>query len=272
MGKKPACAAVLLIVTISPFCAFGSIPTFRQVQSAEPSFAVASIKPSAPGDRGGKYAIMQGGHQFVVRNYRVKDLVAFAYNLPPRLISGGPAWSETDVYNILAATPGETRPSLDEQMAMMRTLLADRFKLAFHTEPKEMSVYLLTVAKGGIKFKESAKPDEQAPLVNTIYPAQKAFLPARAATMGQFASMLQRGVVDRPVVDKTDLKAKYDFDLEWTYDDTQFGGNLPPIAAENIGKPDLFAALQQQLGLRLESSRAAIDTIVIDSVQRPSEN
>lgn len=85
--------------------------------------------------------------------------------------------------------------------------------------------------------------------------------------MDQFASMLQRGVVDRPEVDKTDLTGNYDFDLEWTYDDTQFGGNLPPIPSQNPGKPDLFAALQQQPGLRLESSKAAIDTIVIDGVQ-----
>ena len=272
MLKRTVWATALLIVIISPLRAFPKSPAFRPIQVTEPAFEVASIKPSTPGDRGGKFVIMQGGHQFVVRNYRVKDLVAFAYNIPPRLVSGGPAWAETDSYNILAATPREAHPNLDEQMAMMRTLLANRFRLAFHTEPKDMAVYLLTVAKGGVKFNESAKSDEQPPLVNTIYPAEKAFLPARNASMGQFASMLQRGVVDRPVVDKTDLTGKYDFDLEWTYDDTQFGGNLPPITSQNSGKPDLFAALQQQLGLRLESSKAAIDTIVIDGVQRPSEN
>ena len=76
---------------------------------------------------------------------------------------------------------------------------------------------------------------------------------------------------DRPVIDKTNLTGKYDFDLEWAYDDTQFGGNLAPLASRNPGKPDLFAALQQ-LGLRLDSARAAIDIIVIDDVQRPSEN
>jgi uncharacterized protein (TIGR03435 family) len=88
----------------------------------------------------------------------------------------------------------------------------------------------------------------------------------------QFASTLQRAILDRPVLDKTGLSGQYDFDLEWTYDDTQFGGNLPPLAAQTSGKPDFLAALQEQLGLKLESSRAAVDTIVIDSVQRPSEN
>jgi uncharacterized protein (TIGR03435 family) len=73
------------------------------------------------------------------------------------------------------------------------------------------------------------------------------------------------------VLDRTGLTGKYDFDLEWTYDDTQFGGNLPPLAPQTSGKPDFFTALQQ-LGLKLESSRAPIDAIVIESVQRPSEN
>jgi uncharacterized protein (TIGR03435 family) len=254
---------------------FGSIPAFRPVQLPQLSFEVATIKPSTPGDRT-KFATMQGGHEFAVRNYRVKDLIAFAYNLPPRLVFGGPSWADIDAYNILAATPGEARPNRDEQMAMMRTLLADRFKLAFHTERKEFAVYALTVAKGGIKFNESTKSDEQ-PLAATIFPAEKAFVPARKVTMGQFASMLQRGVLDRPVVDKTNLTAFYDFDLEWAYDDTQFTGtqftgNLPAIASEHATKPDLFAALQQQLGLRLESSRDRIDVIVIDSVERPSQN
>jgi uncharacterized protein (TIGR03435 family) len=90
--------------------------------------------------------------------------------------------------------------------------------------------------------------------------------------MSQFASTLQRAILDRPVLDKTGLPGPYDFDLEWTYDDTQFGGNLPPLADQTSGKPNFLAALQEELGLKLESSRAAIDAIVIDAVHKPSEN
>jgi uncharacterized protein (TIGR03435 family) len=96
-------------------------------------------------------------------------------------------------------------------------------------------------------------------------------LPARNATMAQFASMMQRAVLDRPVVDKTGLSGRYDFDLQWTADDTQFDGKLPQ-AKDNPGKIDLFAALQEQLGLRLVAGKGPIDGIVIDSVARPSEN
>jgi uncharacterized protein (TIGR03435 family) len=97
--------------------ALAAIPAASQMPVPKLSFEVASIKPSTPGDRT-KFATMQGGHQFAVRNYRVKDLVAFAYNLPRRLVSGGPAWADTDSYNILAATRGEAPPDRDGQMAM----------------------------------------------------------------------------------------------------------------------------------------------------------
>jgi uncharacterized protein (TIGR03435 family) len=114
--------------------------------------------------------------------------------------------------------------ALDEQMSMLRKLLADRFKLTFHREQKELSIYALTVAKNGLKLKESTSPPDQPPvLVNRIFP-DRALLPARNATMAQFASMMQRAVLDRPVLDKTGLSGKYDFDLEWTPDETQFDG------------------------------------------------
>jgi uncharacterized protein (TIGR03435 family) len=133
-------------------------------------------------------------------------------------------------------------------------------------------VYELTVVKTGSKLKESTAPvDQPSELINTVFPGDKIRLPARNATMAQFTSMLQRGVFDRPVLDKTDLAGRYDFDLEWMYDDSQFGGILPPIKPDNSDKPNLFAALQE-LGLKLEPSRAAIQTIVIDKVERPSEN
>lgn len=140
-----------------------------------------------------------------------------------------------------------------------------------HTEPKEQTVYALTANRTALKLKEStAAPNEQPRLINRIFP-NRVVLPARNATMAQFTAMMGRAVLDRVVVDKTGLSRRYDFDLEWTPDDTQFGGALPPIPLENIQKPDLFAALQQ-LGLKLESTRAEVDMVVIDSVERPTPN
>src|SRR5262249_11729065 len=153
-----------------------------------PGFEVATIKPATPGDRSGKFAIMQSGHQFVVRNYSVKDLVSFSYDVPPRRISGGPAWTEIDLYNILAATPGQASPNLEEQMAMVRGLLDDRFRFRYHREQRELPVYELTVAKNGLKLKPSAAPpDSQPALVSRAFPGSHVQLPARNVTMTEFA-------------------------------------------------------------------------------------
>jgi uncharacterized protein (TIGR03435 family) len=208
---------------------------FAQSPAARPAldtFEVAAIKPTAPDDRGGRFITMQGAHRFVVKNYTLKR---------------------------------------DEQMAMLRKLLADRFQLTFHREEKELAIYALTVAKSGSKLKEStAPPDEPPVLINRVFP-DRILLPARNATMAQFASMMQRAVLDRPVVDKTGLSGKYDFDLEWTPDETQFGGQGPPATPEST-KPDLFAAIQRQLGLRLEATKGMVAVLVIDRAERPSAN
>jgi uncharacterized protein (TIGR03435 family) len=251
---------------------------FAQSPPARPtfdSFEVATIKPADPNARG-RTVRMQSAHQLFARNFTLKELVGVAYSLTPRAISGGPAWVESDRYDVVAGTPGEVRPNLDEQMQMLRKLLTDRFSLGFHREPKEFSIYALTVAKNGPKLRESSAPPDGLPdLVNVVYPEEgggvRIVLPARNATMAQFAAMMNRAVLDRPVVDQTGITGKYDFDLEWTPDETQFGGQLPQGVPEHP-KPDLFAALQQQLGLRLEATKGPIEALVIDKVGRPSEN
>ena len=240
------------------------------------AFDVATIKLTPPDFRG-RYIRMEGA-EFVARNHELRRLIAAAWNLPPRAVSGGPGWVDSDRYDILAKPPGQARPNTDEQMAMLRDLVTDRFHLTFHREPKDFSIYVLTVAKGGSKLKESAAPAGGQPeIVNVVYPEKDGGfilrLPARNATMAQFVSMLQRGMFDRPVVDKTGLSGRYDFDLEWSPDETQFEGQLarPPDAGPPT-KPSFFEAVQQQAGLRLEAARGPIQTIVIDKVERPAEN
>lgn len=218
---------------------------------------------------------MQSVNRFYAQGFSLQALAAAAYSLTPRAISGGPPWTESDLFDILASTPGDIQPNLDEQMAMLRKLLTDRFQLTFHREPKELLIFAITVAKGGSKLKPSTAPPGTLPeLINTIYPEEKggvhALLPARNATIMQFAAMMQRAVLDRAVVDQTGLSGTYDFDLEWTPDENQFGGNLPHSVEST--KPSLFVAMQEQLGLRLEATRGPVQTIVIDRVERPSQN
>jgi uncharacterized protein (TIGR03435 family) len=236
------------------------------------AFEVATVKPVDPDPNGGRYIKMQGANRFVEKAYTLKLLIAAAYDLNPKTISGGPPWLSSDHYDILAVTPGEVQPTHDEQMTMLRSLLSDRFKLAFHREQKVFSIYELQVAKNGPKLKPSAsRPDEPAVVgPGVVYPPQRVVLPGRNATMGNFVSLLQRAILDRPVVDKTGLSGRYDFDLEWAPDETQFGGDLPASAASQ--SPPLFEAIQQQLGLKLEATRGPVAALVVDQVERPSAN
>lgn len=243
-----------------------------QARPAFDAFEVATIKPSDPDSRAGRYVRMKGAHQFEAKNYTLRRLIGAAYNLGQQSISGGPSWGESDAYDIVAVTPNEPKPTLDDQMAMLRKLLAERFELTFHREQKELSIYVITVAKGRSKLKETtASPDNPPALTNTVFP-ERILLPARNTTIAQFASMMQRAVLDRPVVDQTGLTGRYDFDLEWTPDETQFGGTLPAAPPDAQTKPGLFAAMQEQLGLKLTATRGPVSVLVIDRVQRPSEN
>ena len=250
---------------------------FAQSPAARPKFdefEVASIKPADP-TAPGRFIRMQSANRFVAKNHTLKTLIAAAYNLNPRAISGAPALIDSDHYDILAKTPGEVRPNLDEQMAMLRRLLADRFKLTFHREPKEMSIFALTVAKNGPRLKEStvspdASPEGPPPLIFVVSP-QLIRLPGRSATMAELASVMQRAALDHPVVDRTGLSGRYDFDLEFAPDETQFGGAFSR-STDDPTRLDLSAAMQQQLGLRLEATKGPVDVLVVDHAERPSEN
>ena len=201
-------------------------------EAAAKRFDVATIKPVQPETKASRLIAMQGTNRFVAKYYTLKLLIAAAYDVSPKVVSGGPGWGDSDHFDIVALTPGETRPTRPEQMAMLRTLLADRFKLSFHRKEKEFSIYALEVAKGGPKLKESTAPaSDPAQLISTVY-ADHLHLPARNATMSDFASLLQRALLDRPVVDKTGLTGRYDFDLDWAADEMQFGGEVPVAPAD----------------------------------------
>lgn len=198
-------AAIALAISVSGLMAQtpGPRPRFD-------AFEVATIKPAAHEAKASRFITMQGTDRFVEKDYTLKLLIAAAYDVSPRVISGGPGWIESDHYDILAVTPGEVRPTHDEQMTMLRNLLSDRFKLTFHREQKEFSIYQLEVAKGGPKLKPSTAPrDDPAQLISTVYP-ERVVLPARNATMHDLASLMQRVIFDRPVMDKTGLTGRYD--------------------------------------------------------------
>jgi uncharacterized protein (TIGR03435 family) len=240
---------------------------------ANPSFDVATIKPSAP-DAKGKGFGFRGGH-FVTFNTNVNDLIAFAYGLHAKQIIDGPAWFGVDLYDIEAKPDAEGRPNLKQMGIMVQKLLTERFKLTFHHDQRELSVYVISVAAGGPKMtKSTAGPND---------PQGFGFrglgdLNVGNMTMKDFASWMQSGVMDRPVVDQTGLTDRYDFQLKWTPDESQFaqfrgaGITVPPPVDDAKAPPSLYTAVQEQIGLKIGPAKAPDDVIVIDHVEKPSAN
>lgn len=275
MRLRNSFAVVVLLLPCATSFVVGQTQTKRSKFDA---FEVATIKPSPPEElNGARYIRMQSGRTFQAKNYTVAGLIAAAYDLTPRAISGGAAWVDSDRYEIIAVTPGDLRPTYDEQMAMLRQLLTERFHLGFHRQTRDFAIFEVTVGKDGPKLKMSTlEPDDPSNVTSTVFPAASGgidhiLMPGRNASMAQFASVLQRAILDRPVVDRTGLSGRYDFDLEWTPDDTQFGGQLPQGAPDQP-RAGLLEAVQQQLGLKITATRGPIETLVIDRVDRPTEN
>jgi uncharacterized protein (TIGR03435 family) len=254
--------------------AVSGVGVFGQAPAARPkfdAFEVATVKRADPDERS-RLLMMQGDHKFIGKNFTLKLLIAAAYDMNPVAISGGPEWVGSEHYDIVAVTPGDVRPTRAEQMTMLRGLLTERFKLTFHREAKEFSIYELQVAKGGSKLKPSTAAADVPPVVGpgVVYP-QKIDLPGRNASMADFVAVMQRAILDRPVVDKTGLTGRYDFELVWAPDETQFGGEVP-VASADAPSPPLFTAIQEEMGLRLEATKGPVEAIVVDKVERPLEN
>ena len=248
-------------------------PPKKMAADANPTFEVATIKPSDPG-RPGKLFTVRGA-EVVTINTTLSDLITMAYNLHPKQLTGGPAWMDSDKYDLVGKpdTPGQ--PSVDQLKTMIQKLVADRFQLKFHREKKELSVYSITVTKTGAKItKSEADPNSLPGLFFNRGPAGMAFN-VRNATLAEVGSVLQGSILDKPVVNQTGLAEKYDFTLKFTPDASQMtglGGAPPPAADNPDAPPDIFTAFQQQLGLKLESTKAPVDVLVIDKVEKPSAN
>jgi uncharacterized protein (TIGR03435 family) len=195
-------------------------------------------------------------------------------------IIGEPAWSTGEGFDIEAKVAAADLPTLakmtfDQRRTMFQQILADRFKLVVHHETRELPIYVLTISKGGSKLKESA-PDDPA----ATSPRRKGMMmgsgkvTATDAQLSMLVTTLSRNL-GRTVVDKTGLTANYDFTLEWTPE----GAAAPPAGGSPSGAappdqpgPDIFTAVQEQLGLKLESTKGPLDVVVIDHIEKPSEN
>jgi len=233
-------------------------------------FEAATIKPvkdPAP------YRIheTQEGRRFSTRYTSLRDLIQMAYGLDRQQVAGGPTWVASDEFDVDAvAEDGVLVTEGDNLPRLLQKLLADRFKLTFQYEQREISSYELVVAKGGSKLKAAdanSQPNNGCTgLGNCTFPK---------VPLSDFARFMGFVVMEKPVVDKTGLSGEYDIALKWTPDATQFasmGVRVPPPVDNPNAPPELFTAMQEQLGLKLVERKTMTKVFVIDQVERPSEN
>jgi uncharacterized protein (TIGR03435 family) len=239
--------------------------------NANPSFEVASIKPSNPDDQ--RKAFVVRGRHFQIVNQPVAQILCFAYDVQAKQLIGLPAWAETDKYDIDAQPNLPGAPSSRQWKGMLQKLLVERFKVTFHRDKKELAVYVLSVAHGGPKLTKSDADPNGLPAMGF---RQLGELTVHNATITDFVTSILQGVVlDRPVLNHTGIAGKYDFTLNWTPDNSQFSGmgaKVPPASDGASALPNLYTAIQEQLGLKLEATKAPADVLVIDHVEKPSEN
>jgi uncharacterized protein (TIGR03435 family) len=244
------------------------------VVAQRPTFEVASIKRNISV---GQLSSVNGqpGGRITVTNHTLRNIVRNVNRLQSYQIVGGPDWVDRDRWDIVAK--GEGDPAFEQLVAMMQTLLADRFKLVTHRETRELPIYALVPARAdsrfGSQFRMSTAtdctPEAEAARARAGVPPpppggrprcglrlNTGVMMTSSATMADIVRALS-SVVERQVVDKTGLTARYDLDLTWKDD------------AEG---PSLFTAVQEQLGLKLEPQRGAVEVLVIDSAERPVED
>jgi len=242
------------------FALFASGTLYGQSPAA-PRFDVASVRPSALDQFAGSSGLKTGRGRLTATNVTLKRCVMGAFAVGPNQISGGPQWLDSTRYDIVAKAD---QPVDDDAalMAMLRTLLAERFQLALHRETRTMEAFVLEIGRHGPKL-EGAK-EKEATTRNG-----RGLIDARAITMDRLAEVLSRQM-DLPVVNRTGLAGSFDLKLEWTPDSGRPAKSSMDEAADT--GVSVFTAIQQQLGLRLRARKTPIATIVIDRAERPSEN
>jgi len=235
-------SASLLFLTAACACA--------QPPATLPSFETASIKPNDSGSGAGSTRVSNG--EVILRNVPLRDCIEMAYNVNDARIAG-PEWLATARFDIIAKPPSGTPH--DQFRGMMQSLLLERFKLSVHRESKTLPVFAIVVGKGGHKLQPGEPGGAHVDGSNNR-------LTGKGMSMADLADNLA-GRVDRPVVDQTGLDGVYDLHLEWSPDDT----------SKPADSPSLFTAIQEQLGLRLDSRKLPVDIVVVDHIEKlPTDN
>jgi len=252
---------------------------------ARPLFEVASVKPNPPSAL--RHVIYPPtGNRFHTTDASVRLLIQYAYSVQTFEISAGPDWMNTAGYEIDAKAEGS--PTRSEMRVMLQALLEDRFKLKLHRDMKKLPMYALVAGKGGVNLAKPKEGDctdlgtvtsgkDQHPVTSPCGDAVLMGSPSgmevrgRQIAMTDFTKLLS-GIVGRPVIDKIGVTGNFDINVEFACDEFTPGIPCPDQLEEPASKPSIIGALQRQLGLKLESAKAPVEVIVIDHLERPTEN
>jgi uncharacterized protein (TIGR03435 family) len=286
-----------LLWCLSAVLVVGALTTARGAQVTSPrgpAFEVASVKPNKSGSLGIQIDV-PGSDRFTATNVPLRDLIRFAYDIQDIRLVGGPDWIRSERFDIVAKAEqpfpswGPAGPPMP-LLLMVRMLLAERFGVVVHQETRELPVFALTVAREDRKFGPEITPSKldcenqpagprpplgprgggnaQLTCGMRIGPGQMVM---GGVPMPQFATVLSN-FVQRVVLDRTNLAGAFDFRLSWTPERIPQGApppGAPPLPPVDPNGPSLFAALQEQLGLKLDSTRAPLEILVIDRAERP---
>jgi uncharacterized protein (TIGR03435 family) len=234
-----------------------------------PSFEVAAVKPSKTDDQGQRYSTTND--RFSMQNFTLRRLILVAYGLKSESqITGGPDWMDKPAFDIVAkideteaARIGKLKRNerLKEFGLLLQSLLADRFHLQVHQVERVMPAFALVVANSGAKLAHSPATQQRQNFSST----RSGHLEAKSISMDAFADHLtmMQEAGEKVVLNRTGLEGDYDFKLDWAPD---YGSGVPPDAAF----PGLLTALQEQLGLKLESQKGSIEVIVVDTATKPT--
>ena len=230
-------------------------------KDADPSFEVATIKPSDPNDRNQGFHLE--GHRISVENNNMTAILCFAYKVQKSQIINAPNWFDEDRWDIDGVPDLEGKPNWNQYRSMLRKLLVTRFGMQLHQDKRELSVYALTVAKGGPKLQKTKSESSENSDSSGHGIGIQQYMKFTNDSMPEFAEFLDL-MTDMPVIDQTSLAGRYDFTLLWTPDVMR--------STDPNNAPGLFTAVKEQLGLKLEATRAPADVLVIDSATKPTQN
>lgn len=238
------------------FAFFAALTAAGQAATA---FEVASLRPSSPND--GKQVITTSPGSLTMRSVTLAECMKWAYGVLDYQIASGPAWMTSQMYDI-SAKP-DRAASDAELKQMLQSLLADRFKLGFHHETRELQVLTMSVGKSGPKFQESQGEGESS------LQTPKMSATGKRTSMAEWVAFLSR-TLDQPVIDVTGLTGRYDFYIDLRR--YVMGPDGQPVSPPPDRTALLITAFQEQLGLRIESKKTSVDVLVIDRAEKASDN